>query len=71
MLKICEQPINHIFYHEEEQQRHIDKSLKQYQSHSGGFSRFLYNQNLNKMYRKVKVTDEAMRAEIQDVGVTS
>ena len=69
--EICEQPKYHIFYHEEEQQRHIDKSLKQYQSHSGGFSRFLYNQNLNKMYRKVKVTDESMRAEIQHFGMIS
>lgn len=58
-------PMKHIFYHEEEQQKHIDKSFAQYQAHSGGFSRFLYNQNLNKMYRKVRVVDgvssEALR----------
>jgi radical SAM superfamily enzyme YgiQ (UPF0313 family) len=55
--QISRQPINHIFYHDKSQQNHIDKSLKQYQSHSGGFSRFFYNQNLNKMFRKVKLLE--------------
>jgi len=55
--QISRQSINHIFYHEKSQQNHIDKSLKQYQSHSGGFSRFFYNQNLNKMFRKVKLLE--------------
>jgi len=64
-------PIEHIFYHEEDQQKHIDKSLNQYESHSGGFSRFLYNQNLNKMYRKVKTSGKAVVSEVEGLSIAT
>jgi len=64
-------PIEHIFYHEEDQQKHIDKSLNQYESHSGGFSRFLYNQNLNKMYRKVKTSGKAVESEVEGLSIAT
>ena len=70
-LETYEHPIEHIFYHEEDQQKHIDKSLNQYESHSGGFSRFLYNQNLNKMYRKVKTSGKAVVSESEGLSITT
>jgi hypothetical protein len=48
------QPVDHIFFHEEEQKKHIRNALNQYKNHSGGMSRFIYNQNLNMMYRNLK-----------------
>ncbi len=48
------QPVDHIFFHEEEQKKHIRNALKQYKNHSGGIARFLYSQNLNMMYRNIK-----------------
>ena len=47
-------PVNHVFFHKEEQKNHIRNSLKQYENHSGGIARFLYSQNLNMMYRNLK-----------------
>lgn len=41
------------FFHEDQQRKHIEKALKQYENHAGGIARFFYSQNLNTMYRRV------------------
>lgn len=49
-------PITHRFFHEQSQKTHIRNSLDQYKHHSGGIARFIYSQNLKKMYRNVTAT---------------
>lgn len=52
-IKASHRSIKHHFFHVEDQKTHITSSLEQYKNHSGGIARFIYSQNLKKMYRHV------------------